>query len=310
MKRINKKIIVVEQESGEILEEFTDGSIIMSEPELQQKREYFKSKSLKDSQLKYQKKRADTLGNFIWCAYPISFNIFDLSLKPSNLTRLIYLATYLDYDNCLIEDVMPFKEKQPLTKKRISQILNLSSTEFSCFFDEVVNKRKIISCEQGKYYMNTKLFGKGELPKSKINAFAKRNVYITTMYRNSIREMYIGSKPRLHKQLSYIFKILPYVNRQYNIVAYNPLEDDLDKVSPMTLTDFCKTIGYSITNTTHLFSLLSDVLVDGNKESAILYSPVIKGSNKTKCIIVNPKIYYAGNKLLEVEILCDFTKNN
>ena len=78
MKRINKKIIVVEQESGEILEEFTDGSIIMSESELQQKREYFKSQSMKDSQLKYQKKRVDTLGNFIWCAYPISSNIFDL----------------------------------------------------------------------------------------------------------------------------------------------------------------------------------------------------------------------------------------
>ena len=56
VKKINKKIIVVEQESGEILEEYSDGFVVMSESELQQKREYFKSQSMKDSQLKYQKK--------------------------------------------------------------------------------------------------------------------------------------------------------------------------------------------------------------------------------------------------------------
>ena len=68
-----------------------------------------------------------------------------------------------------------------------------------------------------------------------------------------------------HTNLGYIFKLIPYVNCEYNIICHNPLEKDLDLIEPMTVGEFCEAIGYDKTNASRLIKIYNEIIfeVDG-----------------------------------------------
>lgn len=63
-----------------------------------------------------------------------------------------------------------------------------------------------------------------------------------------MRKLYIMVQPSQHKHLGYLFKMLPYVNLEYNVLCHNPLESNLDDIQLMTVSEFCGAIGYDISN--------------------------------------------------------------
>lgn len=287
--------------TGEVMN--LDGKIvyIQTEEERQRARKYFKTLQQKTENAKIINQKYSEYGNFIWNIYEIKRQFFP-QLKSSNITRLMFLSTYVNYDGYLL-----YNKRTIMNKNNMFKLLNISKAEFNRFYKSMFDNN-ILYIKDNKIYINKNMFGKGKLNNKTIAKLSKEDKYITRLYIDGVRTLYNKSTPRSHKTLSYLFQILPYVNRQYNIVCFNPLEEDLNKIQNMSLGEFCETIGYSKHNSGQLFKYLFEpqFMINGKLTNAMRYV-VDKGLDKsTYSMFINPRVYYAGNKWKEVEVLGKF----
>ena len=301
---------IIDNDTGEIIR-LMDGLneiVISSCKDYKQRRDYLKRKEEYEEKEAFRKMELDELGSFIWSTYHLMQITTPKEIKQSNITRLMYIATYLDYDGFLVEDDL-FSKRKPLTNSKIRELMNLSKGAFSNFYNQVLLNTKIFQIKDGKYKINKELFSRGTLNSFNIAKMSKENEYIMRIYINGVREMYSKATPSSHKTLSYLFQIIPYVNRQYNIVCYNPLETDLKLIKPMTLGEFCKIIGYDESHSNRLFSILFEPMFStssGTIQPAVRYVTTKSSSKKTYNIFINPRVYYAGDDWKSVEILGAF----
>lgn len=186
---------------------------------LETKKEYeFKNAEINE---KYKKH-----GAFVWFIYH-SNQVLDLGITPDQLTKLIYLSTYLYYNNRLL-----VKKDKYMTKSHMKEILKVSERTFKTFWSAIVKADILkIDNEDGCLYINDKLFKRGKIELDEDESKIR-------LYRKSIRSLYEMSKPCEHKFLSYLFQAIPFVNKNYNIISHNPLENDLDLVQPMQMSEY------------------------------------------------------------------------
>lgn len=291
------EIFVIDPSTGEAMD-FSQRTIyVQTEEERVKAKEFFKNMSKKKDINSLYK----NYGNFLWSIYNVSQSLYP-NLKGSYITRLIFLATYINYNGYLSDS-----KNTPLTKKQMCILLNISEREFSnfykCLFDQ-----KIISENKDKYCINKDMFQRGELSPIDLATFAQGEKYVTRIYINAIRNLYNKSTIKSHKTLSYLFQVIPYVNRDYNIICSNPLETDLDKINKLTLGEFADIIEYNRSNISRLCNILfSPTFTIGNKELTAMRYVVDKSLDKsTYSMFINPRVYYAGTKWKEVEILGQF----
>lgn len=262
--------------------------------------EYLKHKKELEIESQRINEKFKEYGSFVWNVYDISQQNFS-NVKASNITRLMFLSTYLHYNGYLM-----YNQRTVMNKKNMNQLLGLSERGFQYFYKDMI-KNNIFEIQDNKFYINTNIFKKGNLSKSKITKLIQQNKFITRLYIDGVRELYKKSTAHSHKTLSYIFQILPYVNRQYNIICLNPLEENLDDIQCMSLGEFCHTINYDIHNIRQLRKNLFEPTfnIHGKITNAIYC--VSKGLNNSNCrIFINPMVYYAGDKWKEVEVLGKF----
>lgn len=234
-------------------------------------------------------------GNFIWGRYQLS-QPYAEKLSGTTVTRLMLLATYMDYDGTLISDDFGGKgnTKDYLDKASIQKILKLTDKTFARFWSEL-NDNRLVFERDNKYYLSQEMFAKGYVNKKTLSIMAENDQYITRLYINSIREIYNKSKVSTHAALSYIFRMIPFVNRKYNVLCFNPLEEDFDKIQYMTVGDFCEQVGYDRSNATRLFHELykPTFMTKKGERFAVRY---VSGKDLRKgsfYIFVSPLVYYA-----------------
>ena len=110
------------------------------------------------------------------------------------------------------------------------------------------------------------------------------------MFNNAIQELYRVASPREHKRISILLDILPYINYKYNIVCYNPTEDNIELIKPIKMSDLCTMIGYDKTHSSRIKKQLFALRVNGEK---VIGSWEIEN---VKALLVNPRIYYKGGE--------------
>lgn len=284
MKRINEEVIVdahkINYDTGEVTKIF--GKFI-TDKQLEAQRAY---KERKTEQYEMQK----DYGAFIWLLFEYSKKLLP-NIKSASLTRLIYLSTYLNYKGYL-----SFDNGQPIEKKHIQELLNLKDRAFATYYKEMLSNQ-IFEGKDDLIYLNSDIFIKGKI--SKIDSDFTR-VCIT-----GVRQLYTSADIKSHKQLSYIFRILPYVSRRYNIICYNPEEVDINLIKPMSIGEFCDIINYDKSKAKRLMNSLIDCTFNGDM-IAIKYVAHNSLDIKTFRIIINPKVYYGGDNHKEVEVLGTF----
>ena len=80
---------------------------VFEDAELRTKEQREQYKKIREKQKEYESKRTaidenyKRYGAFVWFIYH-SQQVLDLGITPDQLTKLIYLSTYLDYKNRLI----------------------------------------------------------------------------------------------------------------------------------------------------------------------------------------------------------------
>lgn len=223
---------------------------------------------------------------FTWYKYKLSEpDVFGLS--GVTLTRLMLLSTYTDGDGGLVTNKF---FKRYLNKKNIQQVLSLKDHTFNNCWSELKDKQ-IVSDTYDKFFLTQELFEKGNIGKRRISEMGKNGCYITRLYSNTVREIYNNAKTPAHAALSYIFRMIPFTNRRYNVLCYNPLEENWDNVQVMSWSDFCEQVGYNRSCAARLFQELNKIMLTTPDGKCHAIQRVDK-----HCIFVNPYIYYAQNE--------------
>ena len=229
-----------------------------------------------EAQTKYvvNKEKQTFNSDFTWIVFEYGKELLP-NIKDQSLVRLIYLSTICDYDG-----VLP-------PKSVIKKKLKLSDKYWSYFFKEMRSNNLILEDEEtGALCLNKDFFIKGSLKEMS----DKRDC--TRLFCNFIQDVYDAcDNIKSINQISYLYKLIPFVNRRTNIVCYNPKEQDPEKVYPITLGEFCDMIGYSRKNARRLVSDLLSLKCHGQNLIGFFVTNLNQTSWK---IIVNPHIYYGG----------------
>ena len=111
------------------------------------------------------KKYCKELGGYVNVLYEENKLLLDeVELDEGNKFRLLYLSTYLGYEekygNLLVKDRVGKDGVKHLTKKDLKKLLKLSRNTFGEFIKEMKELNLILE-EEGKFYISDKYFYKG-----------------------------------------------------------------------------------------------------------------------------------------------------
>lgn len=238
------------------------------------------------------------LGGFINMIYTKNELLFNrINIDKANISRIIYLATYIDYNNrkegLLIyqpknEDGQ-FQQNKEMSRADIRNVLGLTDSTFKRFLKDVKDNNLLFEVD-GKFYINTEYFNKGDMPKK-----MKDDKSYCRLFINTIRNLYEGTKSTKHKVLSNVFQLIPYVHYEHNIVCHNPNEPT-ENPKAITLAELCEMFGVAYENRSKLAKQLYEFKVTIKEEDYHLFSYVILNA-QYDYFVVNPLVIYCGNNL-------------
>ena len=225
------------------------------------------------------------LGKF----HTIYYNdLLALDIEPQYILRFIYLCTYADYDNV----IKLGKNRKHLAKQKdLADIWNLSKNETLGTKKALIEYDLLIINEDGTLSINKKY-----ACQDKMNKFKNKKEYVK-IYDDGIRDLYEKAEPIKHKKLSVLIRMLPYIHLDINIICHNPSELNKSTIKPMTVTELCEVMGYNKTQSSRLKKDLMSFKVNGYNVITILVV------NNKHTISVNPRVYYKGNKIDELNTL-------
>lgn len=243
------------------------------------------NKRIKLSEKELHQYLRSEVGNFFFYFYGVLDNI-DIPLQYK--TRLLNIASYIDYNN---DDLIVRGEcniKLKLTKSNLKDIMGIGDTEFRKTLKALLDNNLIH--KNGKHYkINTSCVIRGDIPKIRPDHC---RVFIET-----IRDLYTGTEPKNHKQLYYIFKLLPHVNRQFNIPCFNVECDTLEDIKPMSLADICTAIGMDVTHRNRLWKMIRGFKIDDD------YMMCKHEVDDLDFLCINPKLFYAGTRIENISYM-------
>lgn len=280
-------LVCFETKTGEVLNDV----VIKTKKQVEREKKAMEAKEkyrIVGSQFKEDYKE---YGTFVWFLYNAD-KVLELGISNEDLTKLIFISTYLDYkNNRLMSD-----ENSCMTKKEMQKLLKVSEVTFWRFFKSVTDT-KILYENNGIIYLNRKLFSRGAM--ENIKDIDKNR---TRLYTKGIRCLYEKARIYEHSLLSYLYQAIPFVNIQYNMLCFNPLETDIKHINPMLFEEYCKKIGYGSDNVRRLKAKIKPLRLEGQ--------PVFNFVDNTDGLFcyINPNVYYAGNNFKEVRILGEFVK--
>ena len=241
-----------------------------------------------------------TLGgyvNMIYANNEILFN--ELNIDKSNISRVIYLATYIDYNDrqegLLVNQIRDAEGKystlEPMTKKDIQKVLGLTDSTFKRFLKDMKDNSIIFEADK-KFYINPSYFTKGEVDKE-----IKKNKSFCRLFINTIRDLYEGCKTSQHKVLSSIYQLIPFIHYEHNIVCHNPKEPTQEPKG-MTLNEICDLLGINNDkgNRSNFAKKLYQFKLNLKGQEYHLFSYVIVNADYDY-FVVNPLVIYSGNNL-------------
>ena len=197
--------------------------------------------------------------------------------------RFIYLATYIDFNNILVDFNSKSKTRY-ITEKDLGDLLGLARKQLAefktrCFNNGLLEKLNIEGAEAIR--VNKLVAVKGKAP-----AYYKRkSIRVSVPY---IRDIYGRATIREHKGLGYLIAMLPFINYEYAVLCHNPEQQYKQYLQPLSIQDVCKILGYEKKNAGRLLKELRKVKLG---EEFVF---CIAGIGATDTFYLNPKVFFKG----------------
>lgn len=217
------------------------------------------------------------------------------TLEPHTIARLFYLATFLHPN----DNILRYDDGTEIKRAEMAKLMGFSDGTLDNFLREVSN-RYVFRQPDGTMAISPDFF-RGQIA-DRIKEGANnghQRVFI-----KSLRELYRQTPTSKHRYLGYLFLLLPFVNWEYNVLCWNPDEKDVDKINPMSLSDFCEAIGYDDNEGRNSGKLLSaykrlTFKMRGKEMDVCAYMQnLVTGQ---KYFVVNPYVIYRGHDRRKVE---------
>lgn len=267
-----------------------DGSRIITPEEaikIYKNREAQKEKELK----KYLKNKAEKpLGDYFFALADNEADYF--TLKPATLARLIYLSTYIGYNSDYLKiDKEDLQEAMELKKYTFYEFLKEVNGNYLIFEDKQIRLNPPYLFRRGKFSKQTD---------------EERERRYQKIYIEAVQELYKNTPPTSHGSLGYVYKLMPYINIEWNIICKYPLEKDIDKIFPLTTDEICEKLGYSTNQRSRFINTYKSIKfkVKDHEENFVAF--VSNGEDVR--MFVNPRIMYKGSNWERVSILGTFMK--
>lgn len=258
----------------------------------QSEEEMLGNKKLTDKQIEGLKKRKskDLLHQALdfYCG-SYYFNNYEKLIKKlddGDLFRFVYLCAFMDYENRV---KIGQGSNSFMTINDFQKTLGLGKSESYNTRNELINSGTLLS-KNDIIYINKKYCIKGKMPKSFKGGCIR-------MFDEAIKYLYDNAKPKEHKKLGLLIKILPYINKQHNVVCTNPLEEDISLIEAVSIPALCDIIGYSRSNAS---KLRKDLLALRFSDKLVA---MINETDNGKFLTINPSVYYGGNDIDKLEAI-------
>ena len=280
----------IDGETGEIISQFEigEGESLTSSEKLH-KRKVFMEKKNEMEHFNNQ------MGGFVKLFYVNEEILFQNVLEPQEVARFLYISTFIDYDNVLKND-----KGEPLTKKTLWKLTFMRPSVFNQLYEKLTNENFIFENENETISVNDEKVTKGD--------HKMKNVSYTRMYINTIRKLYKGCDQRQHKSLGYLFKLIPFLDYESNMICYKNDE----KFSPMTTEEIMMMLDDSMNTTKGGITrfnrqLLNFSVTIKNKKYPVFGKISFETQNGklSNGWVVNPCLFYQGNKIENVNFLLE-----
>lgn len=258
-------------------------------------------KKLSGNQKDYLQKKdvmgemAETLGGYVHVFYVKDELLYNkLNLNPADVSRFLYLATYISY-NYKDGNMLVKKEKgqlKPMIQKDIMKLMKLGKTTFFSFIKEMKDKELIIE-KNNKFYVNEKYISKGKIKDNK-------DSYIR-LYIDTTRYLYEHCTTTKHRQLGYVLQLLPYVDFDTNHILLNGEKAEI--------RDIMKLLGLSINNKQSISkfkkSLLNFTINYQDTDYYLFGAHTFEyGKEFRTYFVINPLVLFAGNNIALMQDVC------
>lgn len=292
---INGKHCYIDLDTGEYLE--TDGGVFHSNKDMQN----IKRAKERERRKKLRRNLNDEYGGFVLIRKA------GYKITPQTLGRLAYLSVYTEYKTgCLMKS-----QRLPMKFDDIKNVLKISKQATYNFLNEVQKENLLSVNEQGEYVLSN-YFIKGQTKFRK-----KIRLFIDPA--KSLYEKLINDKLSI-KYFGYVIKLLPYINKEWNVVCHNPEEKNPYRLEPMTIEEICSLLKFNSTNNGRLTRILRNIKFIAydpfeNKRVEQRLCNFIKDLNSnTWRMIINPNILFMGVDPTKIEGYLQFfpskTSNN
>ena len=286
------KAYFIDRNTGEIIDSYIQVYPVGTRCYTPAQQEKYKERKEKENMRNCRKEISGELGQFFSVSTGENFP----KLSAETMTRLIYLNTFIKHGT----NQLMLTERKPMKRSNLSKVLGISKTSAFRFWKDV-NPAYITENKDGELLTNKKSFFRG-------NAGKRRELH-QKIYIEGVRKLYKSTTTNKHKHLGHLFLLLPYVNTEYNVLCFNPLEAELDKIDCMTVADFCRVIGYDITHFNRLLATYRKATFDVNGHEERFCSIVYDGKDMSLSkICINPHILYCGTDYKKVGVLGVFHK--
>lgn len=213
----------------------------------------------------------EVMGNFIFFMYN-NLEKLEEVFGDADLVKYIYIATYVKHDGYLMYDNNIY-----IDKKGLQKILLNTKSVFLKFFNNAINSKLLIEVD-GKFKIDTNIFCKSSIK----NVGKSKHI---KLYINAIRKLYYQYNKNVRK-LSYIFKLMPYVNKNYNVLCRNILETNKAEINRLTVGDIMEILQYDKTHISRFKKDFYGIKFDDNVLSKTVQDKA------EHLIYINPLITY------------------
>ena len=284
MKRETKTLI--DTDTGEIIENVVSFTTAKQDDYLKE------GNRIKKERANYVSK----YGNFYFMTYPDERNTYSEDVKHIDSARLIYLASFMDYDTILKHD-----NGMILRKEDLMNLLGLSKNIFYEFYNRVVALGVLIENDDYSISVNEGKFIKGKID--------TKNEY-TRLFIHAVRTLYENCTAKQHKHLGKIYDLIPYVNYKHNILCSNPHERSYELIINLTLADINNVFGFTKMRIKEVIGILSEFKINSPKGEMNVFSYVsVDGDIENSKIMVNPLLMFSGLTTDMERVVLLFTQN-
>lgn len=296
-----KRVQAIDTDTGEVL-----GNVL-----LKNKSEQLVMKVVNEKQVRAIKKKTENKvtisehieqneGSFVHLIYKYGQPLME-SLESKyegnkaniHIIRFIQLATYSTFGGKLFDS-----NRNRIKRSSLKTIWDTSSkNSIKETYDLLMECGYIYETEEGYIMISDDLIVKGAIDDFKKLKKDDKDLTYTRLFSKNIQSLYEGTEPKARKQLANLFKILPYINFKHNILCANPTETDKNKLVLYNWTDLARICGYDETNITKFKRELWKLKIYG-------YNTIGQfSSGNSYYICVNPKLYYSGDNIEDVDFL-------